>query len=122
MLSEDVLRNFSGFINLSTKMYSIPSMWNPVSRQFDPQTRKHKIIERMLAVFEILVRIWFNVAYGFMIYKNLQEPSTVIEALIPITYLCCINWVATIRYVSHVNRIEVEQFLNQFFKLNAYLG
>ena len=121
MLSETILKFFNHFIHLSTKLYSIPSIWNPITRQFDTQTLKHMRIEAIIAVFWNLISYLVQIAYGYMIYTNLQDPLTVIQALIPITYLCALNWCAVIRYVSHVYRNEIEQFLSSFFKLNAYL-
>ena len=122
MLSNSILKTFSRFIYINTKLYLIPSIWDPLKRQFDEVTSSHRRIEEVVSLFEIAFRTWCNFAYGYMIYTSLQDPSTVIRALLPIMYLCALNWCAIIRFISHAFRVEIEQFLNNFVEVNAYLG
>jgi len=128
MLSRSILKTFSRFILWNTKLYLIPSIWDSNKRRFVQVTNMHKKIEchfaflHSFAILEILFRIWCNFAYGFMVYVSLKDPSTIIRALMPLMYLCALNWCAIIRFVSHAFRTEIEQFINNFFQMNSYLG
>lgn len=122
MLSEPVVEGFSHFIYISTKLYLTPSSWNLEEQRFQLQSWKRRLTAKVLAAAEILFRIWSNVAYGYMLYRSLQNPSTVIQALLPTTFICGTNWCGITRYVSHAYRPQIEQFVNNFIELNAYLG
>jgi len=122
MLSEPVLKTFSRFLLFNTKLYLIPSIWDPVKRQFVKQTGIHKRVETILFLIEICFRIWINGAYGYMLYKSLQETSTVIRACLPLMYLCSMTWCGIIRFSSRAYKAQIEQFINNFMKLNDYLS
>lgn len=122
MLSEPVLEELSNFIYVGTKLYSIPSIWNRQKRRFESVTFKRTLIDGIIVTGEVLFRIWMNAAYGYMVYRNLQNPSTIIQALLPATYICNLNWCGIVRYFFHTYRFQVEHCLQNFMKLNAYLG
>jgi len=122
MLSEPLLETLSHFISLNSRLYSIPSSWNSSKRQFQRATGAHRRKDAILSFIEILFRIWINVAYGYMLYRNLQDPTTRVRALLPLAYLCSMNWTGIVRYASHAYRMENEEFVNKFIRLNAYLG
>jgi len=120
MLSQANLKTFSRFIYINTRLYLIPSTWNPGTRQFKELERR-PIIEYCLVVFDIIFRSWINFAYGYMTFTRLEVPSSTVKALMPIMYLCAVNWCAVIRFVSHSQRLAIEQFINNFYKMNDYL-
>jgi len=63
-----------------------------------------------------------NVAYGYMLYNSLQNPSTNIEVILPSTYILCVNVSALVSYTAYACRSEMEQFLENLFRLNIYMG
>lgn len=122
MLSRKNLTKFSRFIFHNTKLFLIPSEWDFLACQFKEPTLKHIIIERGILVLDVGFRLWSNFAYGYMIYWSLKDPTTTVRATLPILYVCALNWCTIIRLISHLFRIEIEQFVNSFVKLNQYLG
>jgi len=122
MLSHSIIQTFSRFVDINTRLYIIPSTWDPVRHEFVKGTKLYSRLHVVTTILDVTYRLWANIAYGFMIYRNLQNQSTVIRAFLPSLYLCAINWVSIIGLVSHVYQIEIEEFLNGFLKVNTYLG
>ena len=121
MLADSVLKNFSRFISVSTKLFLIPSIWNPQTRTFKQASNEHKVLGKVICLFDILFRTWCFVGYGYMISQYLNDSSTMPGLVVPIMYLCCLSWCVIPRYISYAYQYEIEQFLVSLMSLNAYL-
>jgi len=122
MLSEEVLATLRGLLDLSTKFYLIPSKWNPQSRRFEVLSTRRKWINRIICSIENSYRIWMHLAYGYMLYRYLQNPATIIKAFLPSTYILGMNTSALVRILVQFYPTEMEQFLERIFQLNIYMG
>jgi len=122
MLSEEVLEALSGLRDVSSKFYMIPSKWNRQSRTSEVLSKRRMWNNRIICSIENAYRIWMHLAYGYMLYAYLQNPTTIIKAFLPSAYILCMNSGALVRFLTQLYSAEMEQFLESIFQLNTYMG